>query len=146
MIKKNKKIIFWIFFAAVFCIFIFIKSRGVFLIESLYYAGKIEILNKLTGAVDIQPLNFYIGRTEETVFGPMREVISGLLFTILALMYLKKSSLKIFGITVFLYFIATRPEVLFYPPYGDAIGGPFAEALWLAKHSFDYAGLYYQPG
>jgi len=37
-------------------------------------------------------------------------------------------------------------EILFFPPFGDSASGPFAEAIWLVKNSFNYVGLAKQPG
>lgn len=43
---------------------------------------------------------------------------------------------------VALVFLALfRRQALLYPPYWDAILGPFTEAIWLAQSGFDYAGL-----
>ncbi len=143
---KNKNKLFWFLAFILIGIYSLIKLNSGVLTSSLYQNGRIDLLNKVTGVSGAQTLDFYIGRAQETLWGPACEVISGLLFMAFALLYLKESSAKVFGLAVFLYLIATRPEALFFPPYGDAIGGPFAEALWLAGHSFDYTGLFYQPG
>jgi hypothetical protein len=90
-------------------------------------------------------LEFYLGRAQETFFGPLAQIISGLLFCAFALLFLKGVNKRVFGVSVFIYLILTKFEVLFFPAYGDAIGGPFAEAIWLSRNSFDYIGLFKQP-
>ena len=67
-------------------------------------------------------------------------MISGLLFTIAALLFLQNANrLQLPG--RFAYLLLAKFEVLVFPPYGDAIGGCFAEGIWLAKNSFNYLGL-----
>ena len=73
-------------------------------------------------------------------------MMSGLLLTAIVLVFLKNAKARAFGAMVFAYLVLTKIEVLFYPPYGDAIGGPFSEAIWLARHGFDYVELFHQDG
>jgi hypothetical protein len=87
-----------------------------------------------------------LGQIDERVVGPLCELISGTLFAIFALLFLSTASARKFGIAVFAYLLLTKLEVLFFPPYGDAIGGPFAEAIWLKHNGLNYAGLLHQPG
>lgn len=146
MDTPRKKIIFWIIFIIFGALYFCVKLQGGRLTQGLYAQGNFSLLNKIVQAQGMQPVDFYLGRMEEAVFGPLSLVISGLLFTAFSFFYLKDSSLKKFGLYVFLYLLIVKFEVLFFPPYGDAIGGPFAEAIWLKDHLFDYIGLYHQPG
>ncbi|OGX07265.1 MAG: hypothetical protein A2Z88_06235 [Omnitrophica WOR_2 bacterium GWA2_47_8] len=92
------------------------------------------------------PLNFYLGEAERLFFGPLGQIISGSLFLCFCLFYGKQLTPKVFGAAVFFYLLITKSEVLFFPPYGDAVGGPFLEAVWLSRHGFDYGGLFHQTG
>lgn len=143
---KKQKTSFWILFIAFSLCFFLIKLQSPAVTQILYQQNQIKILNVITHSQETQSLDFYIGATQEAFWGPLSEIISGLLFLSFSFVYLRKSSGMVFGWAVFLYFLITRFEVLFFPPYGDAIGGPFAEAIWLARHSFDYVGLYHEPG
>lgn len=145
MFKQENKNIFWIIFPGLITIFLVSKYVGPEIIEILYASGNTDILNKLTGSKIIQPLNFYLGSVEELFLGPISMVASGLAFLSFCFFYLKKVNIKIFALAVFLYFLVTKIEVLFFPPYGDSIVTAFAEAIWLARHSFDYIGLANQP-
>ncbi len=126
--------------------FILIKYQTPVYIKSLYQHQNYPQLNKLTLSKDTQSLDFYLGRAEDVLWGPAAQLISGFIFLIFCLRFLRESNCLIFVLGIVLYFCLTRPEILFFPPYGDAIGGPFAEGLWLADNHFDYAGLFHQPG
>ncbi|HOW34978.1 MAG TPA: hypothetical protein PL155_00995 [Candidatus Omnitrophota bacterium] len=145
MSPKQKKL-FWIFLSVFSLCFFLIKLQSSALTKILYQQNQFNLLNIIAHSKETQSLDFYIGAAQEAFWGPLGEIISGLLFLSFAFVYLRKSSAKVFGLVVFIYFLITRFEVLFFPPYGDAIGGPFAEAIWLARHSFDYVGLYHEPG
>src|SRR3989338_4216331 len=116
---------------AIFTIlFYYIKFQSPALITSWFQAQNYAWLNKLSGVSQPQNLNFYLGQIEERIFGPLSQLISGLLFALLVVFWRQISPGK-FGLAVFVYLILTKFDVLFFPPYGDAIGGPFAELLWL---------------
>src|SRR3989338_5627186 len=136
MIKPDKKITFWIIFSLFTAFYFLTKLYGSHLTEILFNQNA-GLLNKITGTTTLETLDFYLGRMEEALWGPLTQLISGLLFTFFALRFLKSSSPKTFGIAVFIFLCITKYEVLLFPLYGDAIGGPFAEARWLAEHNFD---------
>ncbi len=100
-----------------------------------------SILNFLSGARGQHPPDFYLGRIQETIFGPLGVLTSGLAFLLFALQYLKESSWKRFALCVFIYLLFAKWEILFFPPYGDSVSGPFVEAMWLARNHFDYLRL-----
>ena len=128
-------------------IFFAIKFFGPIFIQSLYNAGHIDFLNRTTSSNAPQNLEYYQGRAEEKLLGPIQFLISGLLFAAFAHFRLRDTSTLKFGFAVFLFLLITKCEILFYPPYGgDAITGPFAEAIWLANNSFNYPNLAQQPG
>jgi len=104
-----------------------------------------DLLNRLAIGQGQETLEFYQGRIQETVFGPALQVLSYLLLALLLARYFANTSIKKFALIIFLFLLVTKFEVLLFPPYGDAIGGPFAEGLWLSQHSFDYRGLFNQP-
>ncbi len=124
---------------------IFLKWQGPSLVTAWFKEGQFSLLNTLTHSSANQSLDFYLGRTEETLFGPIFMLVSGLILAGFCFLYLEGSSLIVLSSVIFLYFILTRWEVLFFPPYGDAIGGPFTEAMWLKEHHFNYFGLYHAP-
>lgn len=143
MVKQNKNIL--VSFAACLFFYFFIKFFHPTLTHFLFHQN-IDFLNFLTGSHALRSLDFYSGKMEEVLWGPLTMVTSGMIFTVFALLYLEKSDAKIFFLAVLSYLLITKFDVLFFPPYGDAIGGPFAEALWLAQNKFDFIGLYHQPG
>ncbi|MCK5581333.1 MAG: hypothetical protein KAJ18_08680 [Candidatus Omnitrophica bacterium] len=144
--EKGKQVFFAVLFLFWAGAFFFVKSQGPGWIETAYHDGQFEWLNEVTKVKENQPLDFYLGRAEETFFGPLRQMMSGLLLTAIVLVFLKNAKARAFGAMVFAYLVLTKIEVLFYPPYGDAIGGPFSEAIWLARHGFDYVELFHQDG
>ena len=100
-----------------------------------------SILNILSGARGQHVPDFYVGRIQETIFGPLSVLASGLAFLFFALRYLKEANWKSFALCVFIYLLFAKFEILFFPPYGDSVSGPFVEAMWLSRHNFDYARL-----
>jgi len=115
-------------------------------VTHVFGLGQVDGLNRLTQVGSAQSLNFYLGRMEELVWGPAVAVLSGILLVLIALGPLKNiSGLRYCGV-IFLFLVATKWNVLLFPPYGDSVGGPFAEGWWLARHGFDYIGLLNQPG
>ncbi len=149
--QAAKIIIFGIVFIILCTAFYWIQYKSPSFVESLYRNEKLSLLNNMTGVTTERRLEFYLGRAQETVFGPLSQLISGGLLTAFALLFLSSpvkrgAGFWGFWLAVFVYLILTKYNVLFFPPYGDAIGGPFAEAIWLKRHSFDYQGLFLQPG
>lgn len=144
----TKKIIFLTALFFLSLVFYYLKLQSSQLITSWYETQNYEWLNRLSGVAPEQRLGlyFYLGQIEERVTGPLTQLISGLLFAGFALLFLPSASREKFGLAVFAYLLLTKLEVLLFPPYGDAIGGPFAEALWLKENNFNYAGLAAQPG
>jgi hypothetical protein len=122
---------------------LFVKCYSSTITTSLFH-HHIDILNQICQIQTNQSLEFYLGRVEEIVFGPFFMVMTGIAFLIFAASFLEKSNSKIFGLAVFLYFIATKFDIIFWPPYGDSASGPFVEAWWLYKNHFDYVGLMHQ--
>src|SRR3989344_1535961 len=143
MSKPNK--IFLLTSTACILIYFLLKFFHPVLTHLLFH-NNMNFLNFITGSHELRSLDFYTGRMEEVLWGPLAVVTTGMLFAMFALFYLKESAAKIFGLAVIAYLLIAKFDVLFFPPYGDAIGGPFAEALWLAQHQFDFIGLYHQPG
>lgn len=129
-------------FGALTAAFLLIK----FLTPSLlFHAGLAQALVRQLPPAGMSPEQFYLGHLEVYV-GMVTQVFSGLVFAAFCLRHLANVPLKTFGLAVFAYFLVTKCEVLFYPPYGDPISGPWVEAVWLARHNFDFAGLAQQPG
>jgi hypothetical protein len=133
--------------AAVSLVLIWLLQAGVPLwVQQAFNAGSLDVLNRLTHMNAPQHLNVYLGRMEEMVWGPAVQGLSGILWLILALGPLKNVNGRIYFLCVLALLTAVKWNVLFFPPYGDSVGGPFAEGWWLARHHFDYAALYHQPG
>jgi hypothetical protein len=144
----KRKLIYLIVLFFFSALFYYLKWQSPHLITGWYEAGQFDWLNRLSndGVNQSRGLSFYLGRIEESFFGPLTQLISGLLFAGFALLFLSRAGRLKFGLAVFLYLLLTKFDVLGFPPYGDAIGGPFAEAIWLKKNHFNYAGLFAQPG
>ncbi|MDP2652657.1 MAG: hypothetical protein Q8Q08_01355 [Candidatus Omnitrophota bacterium] len=127
-------------------IFVFLKFYGPVWIEQQYRLGHTDLLNRLLGEIQPQKLEFYLGRGEEVLWGPASQAASGMAFLLFVWIFLRDAGFWRFFAAVWLFLIATKWDVLGFPPYGDAVGGPFAEAIWLKQNGFNYAGLFQQPG
>ncbi len=112
---------------------------------TLFERGQMASLNAWTGNSAVEPVEFYLGRTMETLWGPISQALGALVLVVLVLGPLRQAGGWVFFGALCAYLLATKANVLLMPPYGDAVGGPFAEALWLARNNFDYAGLALQP-
>ncbi len=126
-------------------VYFVIKFLGPVGVEYLFNQKAFGVLNFLALNQSPESLDFYQGRIQETVLGPAMQTLSFALFFIFIWRYFRDVSMKAFAVIVFIFLLITKSETLFFPPYGDAIGGPFAEGLWLYHHGFDYAGLFKQP-
>jgi hypothetical protein len=132
-------------FFVIFCVLFFaVKYYGPNVVETLYANGKTDILNRMTHSQGSHEIDYYLGRADDVLFGPVSSLISGLLLLAFCFLYLKNASAYVFAITIFVYLMLTRFEVLFYPPYGDSVTGIFFDVMWIARHSFDYIGLFYE--
>lgn len=140
--KKSLSISLVLGFIALFFLTL---ALGPVYVRYLFENASYEILNWLTRASGQQSLDFYIGRAEEAFFGRLAQVFAGGALITLALTWLKDAPSRVFFWTVLGFLVITKWMVLFYPPYGDAVGGPFAEAWWLAQNNFNYPGLADQP-
>ena len=112
---------------------------------SLFERGQTAILNSWTGNTAVEPVEFYLGRTMETLWGPVAQALGGLVLIVLVLGPLRQAGGWIFFGVLCAFLLVTKANILLMPPYGDAVGGPFAEGLWLARNNFDYAALARQP-
>jgi len=142
--KKNQ-IIFWAVCVVSGILILIVNLNFESKINQLFHQNQFDLLNQLSSRQTNQSLDFYIGQIEDSWVGPISNAVGFLLFVSFALLYLREASAKTFALSIFGFLILTKLTVLFYPPYGDAIGGPFAEGIWLAKHNFDYFGLARQP-
>lgn len=131
-------------FTAIFG-YLALKFAGPLWVGHLYAIRAFDQLNRLSFEQGTQNLEFYQGRIQETLWGPAGQIVSFFLLAFIICRYFREISGAGFFIIIFLFLIATKSEVLFYPPYGDAIGGPFAEGIWLYQHGFNYGELFRQP-
>lgn len=107
-------------------------------IDHLHASRSFSLLNALTFADGQYPVEFYAGRIYDLWAGPLTAVICGLVFLHFARVFLRDAGFWAFAGAVFVFLLLTKFPVLFYPPYGDAIIGPFSDAMWLLRHGFDY--------
>ena len=114
------------------------KIYSPIIIENLFNDSRFDILNKIVSSEQNRSLDYYSGMIEDTFVGPIKSIIAGAVLLCFCLIYYKSLTFWKFSFLIFLYFLVTRHEVLFYPPYGDAIIGPFSDAVWLFRHSLDY--------
>lgn len=145
-VLSEKKSVILLFLFSIF--FLLLKHFQFHLILFLHSRHFGAILNFLSGVSISQPIasiNFYSGAIEESFFGPLSAVFSFLFLASFSLRYLKKASAITFFFVIFLFLLITKYEILLFPPFGDDITGPFAEAVWLHHNSFDYIGLSRQP-
>lgn len=122
-----------------------LKFAGGLWVAHFFAKGSFDLLNFLSANQSPQTLDFYQGRIQETLVGPATQTLSFGLLAFMLWRYFREVSFKVFGAIIFVFLLVTKFEVLLFPPYGDAIGGPFAEGLWLYAHNFDYAGLFRAP-
>lgn len=118
-----------------------VKFLSPWIIQYLFQENKFDILNLPFSSSDHQSLNYYLGQWERLIYGPVTVLLSTVIFLIIASKYLVNSTTKQFTLAVFLFLLITKFEVLLFPPYGDTASGPFMEAVWLAKHQFNYLAL-----
>lgn len=126
-------------------LYLIVKLVGPLLVVRLFDGNSWTLLNTLTTSHEQQTLDYYQGLMQDLVFGPIIQTLSFVLLALMLWRYCRNVSLKVFALIIFVFLLITKWEVLSFPPYGDAIGGPFAEALWLFEHNFDYVGLFHQP-
>lgn len=127
-------------------VFFVIKYQSPSWVESLYQQKQFELLNKITGAHGEHSLGFYLGNAEEKFFGPVGQVASGTAFALLMGICFPALTFWQFIAAAMAFLLTTKWEVLWFPLYGDTMGGPFAEAMWLANNNFNYVELFRQPG
>ncbi len=139
---KKHSIFFLLFGWAVYFIF---KLAGPAWIARLFKEKAFVLLNSLSLNQGIQTLDFYQGRIQETFLGPATQSLAFVLLAFMLWQYFRDVSVKVFAVIIFIFLLITKYEVLFFPPYGDSIGGPFAEGLWLYQHGFNYVGLFNEP-
>ncbi|GEM_PF-546902 len=145
MIRLRKKDFVY---GAVFFLFLLLsfilKLKSPDLVESLYNRQSFGLLHSLVKVEEIKPLAYYQGTLENMMFGPLQSLIYGFLFLGICRLYLPRAGALAFGLAVFFYLTISRPEILFYPPFGESITGHFTDALWLYQHNLDYIGLLHQ--
>ncbi len=144
--EANQRPLFWIFAVALFILFAIFKYNSPQYIADLYNAQSFPLLNALAQTKDNQNLDFYLGRIEENVTGPVSSMFAGLIFLLFCLTHLKKTRTFPYIVSVFIFLILSKLEVLSFPPWGDHVGGSLEEAVWLLRNHFDYVGLFHQPG
>jgi hypothetical protein len=144
--KSPAKVVFWIL-TVVLSILVIMSHRAYpSFVEKLYQDKQFATLNQWAGITEEKSLDFYVGKIEDRWFGPITNTVYHLLFAAFCLLYLREAKRFQFWLGVFIFLIATKFKVLFYPFYGDAIGGPFAEGYWLSQNNFNFLGLAQQPG
>ncbi|HBR15317.1 MAG TPA: hypothetical protein DD723_07230 [Candidatus Omnitrophica bacterium] len=146
MFPKVKHILFWLLCILCVSFVVVLNTQSTEIIDRFYKEGRFDILNHLSAVQGDQPLDYYLGKIEDVCLGPVTNFTCHIFFALFGLLYLRAASAKFFCFSVFIFLVISKFHVLFYPPYGDAVGGPFAEALWLSQHHFDYVGLYHQTG
>lgn len=145
--RNNKQNIFFISIAVLsFILFFITKYGGIYWVRLLFERGQIDFLNHiLMVSPKIPSLTYYLGIAEQYVFGPISQFCVFMTLILVGLPYLSRARPLHYGLAIFLFLLISKWEVLGFPPYGDAIAGPFVEAWWLAKNNFNYVQLYHLP-
>lgn len=138
---NKKDIIYFCFFITFLILYFLIKLEGPSLIKNLYEQQSFGILNKIIHSQETKSLDYYQGEMENALWGPLKSIITSLLFLTFSLRYLRSATAFRFGVAVFIYGLISRPESLLYPPFGEGITGPFSDAVWLFQHKLDLLGL-----
>jgi len=147
ILKKNLPLL--IFSVGLMILSYCVKFSGHSFVELAYSKNNLAFMNTWLQSSSSQTtlsLEYYLGMMDERIFGPVSMVLSVMAFLIISLLFFTDAKSIIFGTAVFIFLLLTKFEILFFPPYGDAASGPFVEAIWLYRHSFDYLGLAGQPG
>ncbi len=134
---KLKDILFWSSFLILIFLFVLTKYQGPKLIEHFYTQGSYDLLNKGLGISGQQSLDFYLGVADNRLLGPLSSLAAGAALLLFCWRFLKEAKGWVFGLVVLVYLFLTRLEVLFYPPYGDAVGGIFTDVIWIVRHHFN---------
>lgn len=143
---KKKFLIFWIITVFLLSGIFLITLNKEMLLRKIIASKQEALLNKVCGIAENRSFDYYNGKIEDVLLGPFNNIVFHLIFVFYCILYIDKLNSRRFFISVFVFLIITKFNVLFYPPYGDAIGGPFAEAIWLKRNNFNYMGLFNQPG
>jgi len=145
-LDKEKRLI--LAFSLVGLISLLAKTSTPFLVSFFYQHHCGALLNLLSGVSISAPLasiDFYLGMVEQASLGPLSMIFSVLAFLLFSMKYLRNTNMVKFFFAIFLFLLITKWEILFFPPTGDAITGPFAEAVWLHQNNFNYIDLARQP-
>ncbi len=135
-------VLWLIAFGVLTCLFYLFRYSGDFITEWMYEAGAYGMLHGLTGPGEVRSLPFYTGAIRDILWGPLSSLCGGLAFLVVSWKLLRRSRPAVFGMAVFAYILLTRPEVLFFPPYGEAAAAHFSDAIWLVRGGFDYSGFF----
>lgn len=146
MLISKKEYVWGILIVFISGCLVFLNTQAPHFIQRHYNEKNFPLLNTLAQTKGELTLDYYQGRIEDQLIGPVTNTLSHLALIGLLVGVLKQLSYWRFVLVIFAFLVASKFHILFYPPYGDAIGGPFAEALWLKDHHFDYRGLLHQPG
>src|ERR1043166_6845214 len=106
--KTANRIVLWTVLAFLAGLYFFIKFAIHPFIESLYQKGRFATLNKIAQVKGEESLDFYVGWLDDTVIGPIIQMIAGLFLLGYGLVYLKDAEAKIFGIAIFVYLLVTK--------------------------------------
>jgi len=136
--KDNLIFLFFITFSILLFYSLQISSEH---ITQWLFTDHIKFLDVVTGGRQLRPLEYYLGEAENDLWGPLKSLLSGGIFFTLALRYLRFATPWQFGLACFIYILASRPEVLFNPPYAEAINGPFTDAVWLLQNNLNWFSL-----
>ena len=145
-VQKKRSLTFGVLFLILGSLLVVINTQFPSVAEGLYSRGESGILRKiaLSDAKEIRPLDYYTGKIEDAWLGPLTSLVSGGLFMLFCLWFLQGADVFKFGAATFLYLLLSRSQVLFYPPYGDALLAVLSEPLWLVRHHLDWIGLLHQ--
>jgi len=113
-------------------------------VNDLYEEDKFHILNQLALTKDHQTLDYYHGAIEDSLFGPLKSIISAIILLAACCLYFRDTSFIKLALVILTYLLATRFSVLFNPPYGETIIGHFSDATWLYNHDFNYLEYFKQ--
>lgn len=114
-------------------------------ISNQYQEQNFQLLNHLSASAQNESLDYYLGRIEVNIFGPIKSILSGIFYLICLYLFFRRSRLYLFTLFTFIFLLLTKFEILTFPPYGDALIGPLSGAIWLVRNNMDFMGLLKQP-
>jgi len=143
--KRLSSIVFWISICFLAICYFLLKYTGPLYVEKLFTSQKFNLLNQLSAVEGQHSFLTYQGYIMERWIGPLCALLSAALLILISARFLTNARGWVFGLTIFLFLMITKAEVLTYPAYGEQNTANMVEALYLLATNFNYVDLAREP-